>query len=84
MGLTDWFRRVFSSSTDGGRGDDMAVLRGEPAEEAADEQSPGGLTDAGLQRIRAQRGATGFTGLEVGEAVEEAVDGAGAPPDPAP
>jgi hypothetical protein len=79
VGVTDWFRRVFSSSTDGGRDDDFAVRHEEDAEPSSDT-----IDDAGLQRIRAQRGATGFAGLEVAEAAEDAVEGADAPPDPAP
>jgi hypothetical protein len=75
MGVGDWFRKLFSPSK-GGPSDDYAVLpeeRGEP--------SSGGIDDAGLQRIRAQRGATGFAGLETAEAAEDAIEGAD---DPAP
>lgn len=79
MGVTDWLRRVFSSSTDGARDDDFAVRH-----EENEEPSPDAIDDAGLQRVRAQRGATGFTGLEVSEAAEDAVEGADARPDPAP
>jgi hypothetical protein len=83
MGLRDWFRRLFSPSPHG-PAEDLAILRAEDGEGAADEATAGGMTDAELQRIRAQRGATGFTGLEVAEAAEDAIDAADAPSDPAP
>lgn len=78
MGITDWFRQLFSPSK-GGPAEDFAIR---PEEDG--EPSPEDMSDASLQRIRAQRGATGFTGLESAEAAEDAIEGADAPSDPAP
>jgi hypothetical protein len=82
MGVTDWLRRLFSPSPHG-PADDLAVMHEEHGE-GGNEPSAGSMTDAKLQRIRAQRGATGFTGLEVAEAAEAAIDAADPPTDPAP
>jgi hypothetical protein len=70
MGVTDWFRRWFSPSAD------------EDGDEAETFQS-GSPERQRLDRMRAD-GASGFAGLEVADAAEDAVEAADQPPDPAP
>jgi hypothetical protein len=70
MGVTGWFRRLFSPSADQDGAEAEAFESGSPERER-------------LERMRAD-GATGFAGLEVADAAEDAVEGADLPPDPAP
>jgi hypothetical protein len=70
VGVTDRFRRLFSSGT------------GEEGDEAQAFQSGSPERDR-LERMRAD-GASGFAGLEVADAAEDAVEGADLPTDPAP
>jgi hypothetical protein len=70
MGVTDWFRRLFSPSANEDGAEVEAFQSGSPERER-------------LDRMRAD-GASGFTGLEVADAAEDAVEAADLPPDPAP
>ena len=70
MGVADWVRRLFSPAA------------GEEGAEAEVFQS-GSLERERLERMRAD-GASGFAGLEVADAAEDAVEAADPPPDPAP
>jgi hypothetical protein len=69
VGVTDWFRRLFSPAAD------------DPGTE--DEVESEAASRRRLERLRAD-GVSGFAGLEVAEAAENAVEGADLPPDPAP
>jgi hypothetical protein len=71
MGVTDWFRRLFSPSAD-----DTVVAEGEAFKSGTPERER-------LDRMRAD-GASGFAGLEVADAAEDAVEGVDLPSDPAP
>ncbi|HZC74371.1 MAG TPA: hypothetical protein VE220_00230 [Gaiellaceae bacterium] len=75
MGVTDWFRRLFSpsSSPNSEGAEDDAVLREEYGEGAAGQPGSGAVTG----------GVSGFAGLEDAEAAEAAVEG-DEPTDPAP
>ena len=72
MSVTDWFRRLFSPAADDTGTEDEA------------------LESEVLERQRQRRdrlrndGLSGFAGLEVADAAENAVEGADLPPDPAP
>ena len=70
MGITDWFRRLFSPSPDEDAPEAEAFQSGSPERQR-------------LDRMRSD-GASGFAGLEVAGAAEDAVEVADQPPDPAP
>jgi hypothetical protein len=70
MGVTDWFRRLFSPAADDPGTEDEAL-----ESEAAGRRR--------LERLRTD-GVSGFAGLEVADAAEDAVEGADLPSDPAP
>jgi hypothetical protein len=70
MGITDWFRRLFSPSPDEDAPEAEAFQSGSPERQR-------------LDRMRAD-GAAGFAGLEVADAAKDAVEAADLPPDPAP
>jgi hypothetical protein len=70
MGLTDWFKRVFSSPADEDGTEVEAYQSGSPERRR-------------LDRMRAD-GVAGFAGLELADAAEDAVEGADLPTDPAP
>jgi hypothetical protein len=65
MGVTDWFRRLFSpSSGTTGSAEDDAILREEYGATAGGAPEPGGIAG----------GVSGFAGLEDAQAAEDAVD----------
>ena len=64
MGVTDWFRRLFSPTRGSTDPEDDAILR---EEYGADETGAPGAGIAG--------GVSGFAGLEDAEAAEDAVEG---------
>jgi hypothetical protein len=72
MSVTDWFRRLFSSSP--------------PDTRAEDDPLDSELLDHQRERRELLRndGMSGFAGLEVADAAEDAVEGADLPRDPAP
>ena len=70
MGVTDWFRRLFSSGAAEEGAENAAFQSGSPERRR-------------LDRMRAD-GVAGFAGLEVADAAENAVEGAYLPTDPAP
>lgn len=73
MSVTDWFRKLFSpppNEAGAGATENEAFQSGSPERER-------------LDRMRAD-GASGFAGLEVADAAEDAVEGADLPSDPAP
>ncbi|HEY2741153.1 MAG TPA: hypothetical protein VGI69_03100 [Gaiellaceae bacterium] len=76
MGVTDWFRRLFSGgpSTGSGSAEDDAILREEYGEGAVGEPEPGGIVG----------GVSGFAGLEDAQATEGLEEETEAPQDPAP
>jgi hypothetical protein len=76
MGMTDWFRRLFtpSSSPNLGGAEDEAILREEYGGAFDEPSAPGGIAG----------GPSGFAGLEDAEAAEGAVEETDAPADPAP
>ena len=70
MGVTDWFRRLFSPSAEEEGAEDEAFRSGSPERQR-------------LDRMRAD-GASGFAGLEVADAAEDAVEAADLPDGSAP
>ena len=74
MGVTDWFRKLFSPSEDTAGAEDEAVEREEYGEEAGEPEAPGGVAG----------GVSGFAGLEDAEAVQDELEQFEPPSDPAP
>jgi hypothetical protein len=74
MGVTDWFRKLFSGGPSTGSAEDDALLREEYGEGAVGEPGPGGIVG----------GVSGFAGLEDAQAVEGMEEDTEAPQDPAP
>ena len=74
MGVTDWFRRLFSPSSTTGSAEDDAILREEYGGDLGEPSAPGGIAG----------GASGFAGLEDAEAAEGVEEQTEAPSDPAP
>jgi hypothetical protein len=76
MGVTDWFRRLFSpSSAPSAEGaEDEAIMHEEYGGPAGGPPEPGSVVAGGV---------SGFAGLEDAEAAEDAVEG-DEPYDPAP
>ncbi len=74
MGVTDWFRKLFSPSSPTGSAEDDAILREEYGENAGGPSAPGGIAG----------GVSGYAGLEDAEAVECEMEATEAPQDPAP
>ena len=74
MGVTDWFRRLFSPSSTTGSAEDDAILREEYGGEMGGDSGPGGIAG----------GASGYAGLEDAEAAEGVEEQTEAPSDPAP
>jgi len=72
MGVTDWFRKLFSPSSDTGSAEDDAIEHEEYGGEAGG--APGGITG----------GVSGYAGLEDSQAVEGLESEFEAPQDPAP
>ena len=73
MGISDWFRRLFSPSPSTGSAEDEAILREEYGANTDEPAAPGVVAG----------GVSGFAGLEDAEAAEAAVEG-DEPADPAP
>ena len=73
MGVTDWFRKLFSPSSDTGSAEEDAVEHEEYGGEAG-AGSPAGITG----------GVSGYAGLEDAQAVEGVESEFEAPQDPAP
>ncbi|HEY7420565.1 MAG TPA: hypothetical protein VH541_01040 [Gaiellaceae bacterium] len=69
MGVTDWFRRLFSpsSSPSPAGAEDDAAMREEYGGD------PGGPPEPGI--VAGGGGVSGFAGLEDAEAAEDAVEG---------
>lgn len=73
MGVTDWFRKLFSPSSDTGSAEEDAIEHEEYGGEAGAGPS-GGITG----------GVSGYAGLEDAQAVEGVEEQFRAPQDPAP
>lgn len=73
MGVTDWFRKLFSPSSDTGSAEEDAIEHEEYGGEAGGGPS-GGITG----------GVSGYAGLEDAQAVEGVEKQFEAPQDPAP
>ena len=72
MGVTDWFRRLFSPEpNDLGEADDA------PDSDVVEDQRQ-------RRELLRNAGMSGFAGLEVADAAEDAVEAADLPHDPAP
>jgi hypothetical protein len=75
MGVTDWFRRLFSPSPGAaGSAEDDAILQEEYSGEANKPGAPSVVAG----------GVSGFAGLEDSQAVEGELEQFEGPPDPAP
>jgi hypothetical protein len=72
MSVTDWFRRLFSSSAD-----DTSAVPDPLENEVLEHQRE-------RRELLRNDGMGGFAGLEVTDAAEDAVEGADLPSDPAP
>jgi hypothetical protein len=70
MGVTDWFRQLFSPAAGEEGAEPETFQSGSPERER-------------LERMRAD-GASGFAGLEVADAADDAVEGGDLPSNPAP
>jgi hypothetical protein len=75
MGVTDWFRNLFSPSDHTvGSAEDDAILREEYGENEGEPSAPGGVAG----------GVSGFAGLEDAEAAQDELEQFEPPSDPAP
>ena len=75
MGVTDWFRKLFSPSDDTTRSaEDDAILGEEYGEGSGGPSAPGGVAG----------GVSGFAGLEDAEAAQDELEQFEPPSDPAP
>jgi len=74
MGVTGWFRRLFSGGPATGSAEDDAILREEYGDGTVGEPAPGGIIG----------GVSGFAGLEDAQAAEGLEEQTEAPEDPAP
>jgi hypothetical protein len=74
MGVTGWFRKLFSPSSATGSAEDDAILSEEYGENEGEPSAPGGIAG----------GVSGYAGLEDAEAVEGVEEETEAPQDPAP
>jgi hypothetical protein len=74
MGVTDWFRKLFSGGPSTGSAEDDAILREEYGEGTVGVSGPGGIVG----------GVSGYAGLEDAQAVEGMEEQTEAPEDPAP
>ena len=87
MSLSDWFRRLFSSSGGAGRAEDDAALR---EEYGAGNPDVAGAEESPSEEFVIGRGmgsgypGPGLAGLEVPEAAEGELEDEDAPPDPPP
>lgn len=75
MGMSDWFRRLFSPGPTTGSAEDDAILREEYGDQWAGGSSPPGIVAGGV---------SGYAGLEDAQAVEGLEEQTEAPEDPAP
>jgi hypothetical protein len=74
MGVTDWFRKLFSPSSSTGSAEDDAILREEYGANEGGPAAPDGIAG----------GVSGYAGLEDAQAVEGLEEETETPQDPAP
>jgi hypothetical protein len=74
MGVTDWFRKLFSPGPTTGSAEDDAIMGEEYGEEAGEPSAPAGVAG----------GVSGFAGLEDAEAAQDELEQFEPPSDPAP